>query len=155
MDHFPDRPLAQTNLQRGGTRRRVVASGFLDLSLGEARAAADRLAPLWPRLAELGWGEPSVFPVLPNAIHALLEAGDRPEAERLLEQLEELGRAVDSAWALSQAARLRALMAADDGRADEALAHIDEAMSREHRSGRERRVPSSRASAAGRRRATI
>ena len=89
--------------------------GFLDLSVGDARAAADRLAPLWPRLVELGYGEPSVFPVLPNAIHALLEVGRRAEAEPLLEQLEERGRAVDSPWALSQAARLRALLAADAG----------------------------------------
>jgi DNA-binding CsgD family transcriptional regulator len=102
--------------------------GFLHLSLGEARAAADLLAPLWPRLAELGYGEPSVFPVLPNAIHALLEAGDRPQAEALLGQLEERGRALDSAWALSQAARLRALVAAETGRTDEALALIDEAL---------------------------
>ena len=102
--------------------------GFLDLSLGDSRAAADRLAPLWPRLVELGYGEPSVFPVLPNAIHALLEVGDRPEAERLLEQLEERGRALDSAWALSQAARLRALVAAEEGRTDAALSLIDEAL---------------------------
>jgi DNA-binding CsgD family transcriptional regulator len=102
--------------------------GFLDVSLGEARAAADRLAPLWPRLVELGYGEPSAFPVLPNAIHALLEAGDRGTAERLLDQLEERGRALDSAWALSQATRLRALVAADTGRMDEALALFDEAL---------------------------
>ena len=102
--------------------------GFLDLSLGAAHDAADRLAPLWPRLVELGYGEPSVFPVLPNAIHALLETGDIPAAERLLEQLEERGRAVDSAWALSQAARLRALVAADAGATDDALALIDEAL---------------------------
>ena len=68
------------------------------------------------------------FPVLPNAIHALLEAGDRADAERLLEQLEERGRALDSAWALSQAARLRALIAAEEGRTDAALALIDEAL---------------------------
>jgi DNA-binding CsgD family transcriptional regulator len=102
--------------------------GFLDLSLGAAHDAADRLAPLWPRLVELGYGEPSVFPVLPNAIHALLETGDIPAAERLLEQLEERGRAVDSAWALSQAARLRAFVAAETGATDDALALIDEAL---------------------------
>ena len=102
--------------------------GFLDLSVGDARAAADRLAPLWPRLVELGYGEPSVFPVLPNAIHALLEVGRRAEAEPLLEQLEERGRAVDSPWALSQAARLRALLAADAGDTDDALALLESAV---------------------------
>jgi DNA-binding CsgD family transcriptional regulator len=102
--------------------------GFLDLSVGDPRAAAARLAPLWPRVVERGYGEPSVFPVLPNAIHALLEAGDRPRCERLLEQLEERGRALDSAWALSQAARLRALLAADDGHTDQALKLIDQAL---------------------------
>jgi DNA-binding CsgD family transcriptional regulator len=102
--------------------------GFLDLSVGDPRAAADRLAPLWARAVERGYGEPSVFPVLPNAIHALLEAGDRPQAERLLEELEERGQALDSAWALSQAARLRALLAADDGHTDQALKLIDQAL---------------------------
>jgi DNA-binding CsgD family transcriptional regulator len=102
--------------------------GFLELSVGDARAATERLAPLWPRLVRLGYGEPSAFPVLPNAIHALLETGNRPEAELLMEQLEERGHALDSAWALSQAARLRALLAADDGRADEALTLIDRAL---------------------------
>jgi DNA-binding CsgD family transcriptional regulator len=102
--------------------------GFLDLSLGDSRAAAERLAPLWPRLVNLGYGEPSAFPVLPNAIQALLETGDRPVAESLLEQLEERGDALDSAWALSQAARLRALLAADDGSPDTAVALIDRAL---------------------------
>jgi DNA-binding CsgD family transcriptional regulator len=103
--------------------------GFLDLSLGNAGAAAARLAPLWPRLVGLGYGEPSAFPVLPNAIHALLETGgDRPEVERLLEQLEERGHALDSAWALSQAARLRALLAADEGSADTAVELLDRAL---------------------------
>lgn len=102
--------------------------GFLDLSLGDARAAAERLVPLWPRLVELGYGEPSAFPVLPNAVHALLETGKRPEAETLLDQLDERGHALESAWALSQAARLHALLAADDGRADDALALLDHAL---------------------------
>ena len=100
--------------------------GFLELSLGDAAAADRQLRSLWPRLAAMGYGEPSVYPVLPNAIHALLEVGDRPQAERLLERLEERGRALDSAWALSQAARLRALVAADEGRIDDALALLDE-----------------------------
>jgi DNA-binding CsgD family transcriptional regulator len=102
--------------------------GFLDLSLGDPRAAADRLVPLWPRLVEQGYGEPSVFPVLPNAIHSLLETGDRDESEALLRQLEERGRTLDSAWALSQAARLRALVAAGEGRIDDASRLFDEAM---------------------------
>jgi DNA-binding CsgD family transcriptional regulator len=102
--------------------------GFLELSLGDARAAADRLAPLWKRLVAFGFGEPSYFPVLPNAIHALFEAGDRPQAERLLDQLEERGEALDSAWALSQALRLRALLVADDGHSEQALALIDQAL---------------------------
>jgi DNA-binding CsgD family transcriptional regulator len=102
--------------------------GFLDLSLGDPPAAAERLTPLWPRLVSLGYGEPSAFPVLPNAIHALLETGDRRDAELLLAQLEERGHALDSAWVLSQAARLRALLAAVDGRTEEALTLIDRAL---------------------------
>jgi DNA-binding CsgD family transcriptional regulator/TolA-binding protein len=45
--------------------------GFLELSLGNPAEAAQLLRPLPARLTTLGWREPTVYPVWPNAIEAL------------------------------------------------------------------------------------
>ena len=105
--------------------------GFLELSLGDAAAAAHRLRPLWPAVKATGCREPSVYQVLPNTAHALLELGELEEARTLVDELEERGRAVDGAWSLAQAARLRGLLAAADGDPDAARAQFDAAL-REH-----------------------
>ena len=52
------------------------ALGFLELSLGNM-AGADAVLRLLPtRLVQLGWDEPSLFPVWPNAIEALIGLGE-------------------------------------------------------------------------------
>jgi DNA-binding CsgD family transcriptional regulator len=109
----------------------LIVLGFLELSLGRAAEAASILRPLWDELAGMGYGEPSVYPVLPNAVEALIDTGEFDEARRQLGQLEERGRALDSPWALSQAARCRGLLAAAEGEVDAALPHFEEAL-REH-----------------------
>jgi DNA-binding CsgD family transcriptional regulator len=111
----------------------LAVLGFLELSLGDAAAADRHLRPLWPLLASMGYGEPSVYPVLPNAIEALIGIGELDEAVTLLEQLEERGRALDSAWALSQAARCRGLLAAAGGDAEGALAELERALAEHER----------------------
>src|SRR6185312_4008637 len=78
-----------------------AAIGFLELSLGDHAAAAARLRPLWPKLSAMGQREPSIFPVLPHAIAALLGLGALDEAEALLLELEACGAQLDSPWALS------------------------------------------------------
>jgi DNA-binding CsgD family transcriptional regulator len=105
--------------------------GFIELSRGDARAAAEYLRPLWDELVSIGYGEPSAIPVLPDSIQALIESGDLDEATRQLNQLEERGKALDSAWALSQAARCRGLLVAAEGDPAAALHHFEEAL-RQH-----------------------
>jgi ATP/maltotriose-dependent transcriptional regulator MalT len=107
--------------------------GFLELSLGNLAAADRHLRPLWPAVTALGYGEPSVWPVLPNEIEALIGMGELEPAEAFLAELEERGRALDSAWALSQAARCRGLLLAATGAPQEALGAFAAALEQHRR----------------------
>jgi ATP/maltotriose-dependent transcriptional regulator MalT len=107
--------------------------GFLELSLGNAETAAAHLQPLWPKLAAVGYADPSVYPVLPNAVEALVATGQLEEARTQLGQLEACGRALDSAWALAQAARCRALLAAAAGDLPVAGSHLERALAEHER----------------------
>ena len=106
--------------------------GFLALSLGDLGAADRHLRPLWPAVTALGYGEPSVWPVLPNEIEALIGLGEVEPAAAFLAELEERGRALDTPWALSQAARCRGLLLAATGAPQEALTAFAAALA-EHR----------------------
>jgi DNA-binding CsgD family transcriptional regulator len=108
------------------------ALGFLELSLGNA-ARADAVLRLLPsRLVELGWDEPSLFPVWPNAIEALIGVGELELAERQLELYTERAERCDSPWALATAARCRGRLLLAEGDLDGALAALDRALE-EHR----------------------
>jgi DNA-binding CsgD family transcriptional regulator len=104
------------------------ALGFLELSLGNLAEADRHLRPLWPALVAMGFGDPAAWPVLPNEIEALVGLGELDTAETFLRELEERGRALDSPWALSQAARCRGLLMAAQGRLDDALPCFDAAL---------------------------
>jgi ATP/maltotriose-dependent transcriptional regulator MalT len=106
--------------------------GFLELSLGNAAAADRYLRPVADRLEELGWGEPSVYRVLPNAIEALVALGELDEAHRLLRRLEERGRGAASLWAEACAGRCRGLVLAAEGDLPGALEALETAL-RVHR----------------------
>jgi DNA-binding CsgD family transcriptional regulator len=105
-----------------------AALGFLELSLGDAAAADRLLRPLWGEIAARGYGEPTVFPVLPNAVDAMIRVGARDEAARQLAELERLGERRDSAWALAQAARCRGMLAAAGGDGEGAERHFRRAL---------------------------
>jgi DNA-binding CsgD family transcriptional regulator len=102
--------------------------GFIELSLGNAAAADRYLRPVADRLEELGWGEPSVYRVLPNAIEALVAIGELDEARRLLRRLEKQGRAARSRWAEACAGRCRGLVLAAEGNLHGALRALDKAL---------------------------
>jgi DNA-binding NarL/FixJ family response regulator len=106
--------------------------GFLELSLGNAVAADRYLRPVADRLEELGWGEPSVYRVLPNAIEALVALGELGEGRRLLRRLDERGRKARSLWSNACAGRCRGLVLAAEGDLDGALEALETAI-RVHR----------------------
>ncbi len=85
--------------------RNLALIGFIDLSTGDYRAAAELLGPVVRRRQDRGAGEPSLYPARELAIEALVAVGDLDEARIQLGWLEEAGR------------RLRHAVAARDGRA--------------------------------------
>lgn len=89
--------------------------GFVELSVGDPRAAARRLLPLAKRLATMGSGEPSAGRILPNAVDALVQIGELDEARILVDRLEEQGLRLDSPYARSTGARGRGQLLAAEG----------------------------------------
>jgi DNA-binding CsgD family transcriptional regulator len=104
------------------------ALGFLELSLGNLAEADAILRPLPPRLVELGWDEPSLFPVWPNAIEALIGVGELERAAEYLALFQERAERCDSPWALATAARCQARLRLAQGDADGALAACAQAI---------------------------
>jgi DNA-binding CsgD family transcriptional regulator len=93
----------------------LAGLAFVDLSLGDARAALDRLLPLVDRLAEKGYRHPGFPPVLPHAVEAAIAVGKLETAGALVDRLERQARALAEPWPLADAARSRALFAAATG----------------------------------------
>jgi DNA-binding CsgD family transcriptional regulator len=106
----------------------LAVLGFLELSLGDAQAAARRLVPLSARLVALGWCEPTLSSAWPDAIEALIATGESVRASALLAEYERLGRAAGSAPAAAHAARVRGLVHAADSNFDAALAALERAL---------------------------
>jgi DNA-binding CsgD family transcriptional regulator len=105
--------------------------GFLELSLGNPRAAHAHLAPLSEALASKGLGDPGIVGFLSDDIESLIELGEFGAAEGHLLALERQGRVLDRASALAAAARCRGLLEAADGDFDAARASLAEA-ARQH-----------------------
>ena len=111
----------------------LVALGFLELSLGDVVRADALLRPLPPRLIELGWNEPSLFPAWPNAIEALVTIGEHKLAGEYLALYGERARRCRSPWALATAARCHGLLHHAAGDTQTALATYTHALD-QHRS---------------------
>jgi len=101
---------------------------MLELSMGNAGAAWEYLAPLESANRELGLNEPTIFPYWADAIEALITLGRLGEARPLLEWLEERGRTLDRPWALATGARCRALFLAASGDFGGAFATAERAL---------------------------
>jgi DNA-binding CsgD family transcriptional regulator len=126
------RTLAQEAIDLSGGGVFTIQSesvlGFLELSVGDASAAARRLRPLPPVLERMGSGDPSVGRVLPNAIDALVQLGELDEARPLVDRLEAQGRRLGNPYGLSTGARCRGLLLAAEGDLDGAERAFAEAL---------------------------
>jgi DNA-binding NarL/FixJ family response regulator len=89
--------------------------GFVELSLGNARAALEYLGPLPELTASMGLLDPGVFPFVPDMVEAMVSLGELKPAEALVTGLEERGRALHRPLALATAGRCRGLIAARAG----------------------------------------
>jgi DNA-binding NarL/FixJ family response regulator len=99
----------------------MAALGFLELSLEQFEAAAQRLAPMVAGAASMGVNEPVSIPFAGDAAEALIALGQMEQATVIVDQLEHNGRRLDRAWALAIGARCRALLLAASARVDEAM----------------------------------
>ena len=109
------------------------AHGFLELSLGNAAAAAQLLRDLPDRLEQMGYVNPGVRPVYADAIEARIAAGDL-DVEPLIERLARAAAMLDYPWAQAAAGRCRGLLLAARGDVEGALAALEEALEHHERS---------------------
>jgi DNA-binding CsgD family transcriptional regulator len=102
--------------------------GFLELSVGDPRAADRILRPLAARLDSLGWREPSIYGELPNAIEVLVELAELEEARRLLAELHDRISRIDSPWGEASAGRCEGLILASEGDSAGAVSALEHAL---------------------------
>jgi DNA-binding CsgD family transcriptional regulator len=93
--------------------------GLLELSCGDADAAARALAPLPTEEAALDIGEPMIFQLDGDVAEACVLTGDLSEAAAAQARLE---RYPDRPWATGAARRARGLIRGAEGRHEEAIA---------------------------------
>lgn len=106
----------------------AAALALLELSLGDAEAAARACEPALAALERRGIGEPVPAFFLPDALEALVAIGERERARRLVDALQDRGRALGRGWATATAARCRALLLAAEGDLSGALGAVDAAL---------------------------
>jgi DNA-binding CsgD family transcriptional regulator len=82
-----------------------------------------------------GFGEPALFRFHGDAIEAKLTVGDRRQAQVLLEELEQVGAALQRAWVLAVAGRCRGLLCAVQGDPAAAYRALERALELHHRLG--------------------
>jgi DNA-binding CsgD family transcriptional regulator len=109
------------------TIRNLAALGALELSTGDAERACEHLGSALEVARSTGYRESGQFLFLGNLIESLIATGRHEEAEALTVELEEQGRRLGRVWALVNAGRGRALLAAAEGRLEAAEAAIEEA----------------------------
>jgi DNA-binding CsgD family transcriptional regulator len=103
----------------------LAVLGFLELSLGDARAAHGHLGPVAEFRASMGVGAPGFLPMVPDEVESLIALGEVAEAASLLDEFSEQAVAHDDAWGNEGAARCRALLLAADGDVAGALGLLD------------------------------
>ncbi|MGH2671630.1 MAG: ATP-binding protein [Actinomycetota bacterium] len=120
--------VCQRTVDRWNEIKARAAFGFLELSLGDAAAAHGWLAPAVQITERMDLREPGAFPFVPDEVEALVALGELAFAERLTDQLDEHGRALDRSLALATAARCRGLIAAARGDLEGAEEHLQRSL---------------------------
>jgi DNA-binding CsgD family transcriptional regulator len=121
--------------QRTGHRLYVIgnltALGAVELAAGDPTAAAGYSVQAWDLAHAGGLESPARFPVLPDAVEALVAVGDRPRAAELAREQRRIAMALGRPWVIALAARCEACVAAADGDEDRAISCFEQA-EREH-----------------------
>jgi DNA-binding CsgD family transcriptional regulator len=121
--------IAEAAGDEGMRLRNLSVLGFLDLSVGDLDAAAERLPEVTARYTSLGMNAMTVvYSTWDDAIEALIGVGRLDEARTCLLHYEEGSRPFESPWAAAAATRCRGLLAAASGELDLARATIRRAL---------------------------
>jgi DNA-binding CsgD family transcriptional regulator len=108
----------------------ITIEGFLEVSLGNYKAALTTLEPLLSRLHAAPHGtEIYLAEFVPDAVEAMIQLGRFDEADHLIGILERNGKQVDRPWMLAVAGRCRAMLLAARGDVDAAMCAAEAAMS--------------------------
>ncbi len=106
----------------------LASQAMLELSLGDAEAAARTAAPLVALVEAVGIGDPFVASFVPDAVEALTRVGEVARARPLLEVFTDRAQALERRWALASAARSRSILTAAHGELDAAVAAAEDAI---------------------------
>jgi DNA-binding CsgD family transcriptional regulator len=115
----------------GGRPAELVARealGHLELALSAPEAAAVHLAPAVAFIRRERIAEPTAVRFVSDHVEALIEVSRREEAIELLEWYEGNARRLGRASALASCGRCRGLLAAGEGRLEDAVAAYAEAL---------------------------
>jgi DNA-binding CsgD family transcriptional regulator len=110
----------------------LTALGFLEVSLGNYRAAVNALGPLMSRHVP-HCTEIQAASFFPDAVEALVELGRVGEAEPFVDALEQNGHRLDRTWMLAVGARCRAMVLAAHGDHKQAVVTAQQAMAHHDR----------------------
>jgi DNA-binding CsgD family transcriptional regulator len=119
--------LANASSSGIGPRLAEWALGMVELAEDDARAAAERLAPMWEASKSAGVLDPGENRYLGDLGEALVAIGDLAGADRLADELGALGKQVERPSAIGIALRVEGQAAAASGELDRALAVMREA----------------------------
>jgi DNA-binding CsgD family transcriptional regulator len=110
----------------------AAAVGHVELALGHTDEAVQRLGGLPAKLLALGWNDPADS-VWPDAIEAVIAAGELDRADSYLASYEALATRSGSPWALAAAARCAGMLAAARGESQAAFAALERALTEHDR----------------------
>jgi DNA-binding Lrp family transcriptional regulator len=113
--------------ETGGRQAELVATqalGHLELALGDSAAAVERIEPVLGFVRREAIVEPSEIRFVIDQVEALVELGRQQEARELLDWYEANARRLRRAAALASSLRCRGLLAAAEGRLEEAVAGL-------------------------------
>ena len=116
--------LAERTGNRWDMLEALRARGIAALLSRAAPRAAGSLRAVWERTEREGVDDPGTYPVAPDLVEALVEAGELEEAQTVTERLTALSEAQEHPWGLAGSRRCAALVrlgSAYDERAAEEL----------------------------------
>jgi DNA-binding CsgD family transcriptional regulator len=104
------------------------AVGLAALLAGDAADAARSLSVVYRDVTDAGYRDPGTFPVGPDLVEALAQAGRLDEADRVLAEFADAASSLDHPWATAGAARASAAVHSARGDDAAAVGELERAM---------------------------